>query len=115
MKTSKKDFGVFKEEFLLWQKNLGLMAWEIIFVHKRLKDAAAQINADSLSRMATVALSSVVAGERDEWNDPKACGKHEAIHLLLADLDWLARQRYTSERELDREEEGIVRRLEKIL
>lgn len=116
MKTTRRHFELFKKECLRLQVVLGLNGWTIAFEHVKLEGLNSKIVTSCLTKQATIALSS-------DHSDVESLtdlvilrhAKHEMAHLLLADLDDLARQRYVQEGELDEAEHRIVRTLEKIL
>ncbi len=110
MKTSKTFFKKFKAEFNRFAKELGLMHYECIFYHEDLVDDNARIRARHDGKTAAVSLSTDV----ESYCTPEKLARHEALHLLLADYDGLAKHRYAPEIELDDENERIVRRLEKL-
>ena len=109
------DFAEFKAAFEEWQLKLGLSAYSVVFLNATLGD-----NAEGTPIMATIdvdptALEAEVSLTSEPCNDPATMAKHEAIHLLLARLMYLAEQRHTSSRELRDEEELIVCKLTKLL
>ena len=114
MKTTKKDFDTFKKEFVRWQHLFGLSQYRVVFHHAVLEGRHAEITVNECGKIAVVSLS------RDTCDDAvfvpaKTNARHEAIHLLLSRLSWLAGCRYLAESDLDEEEEGIVRRVESVL
>jgi len=116
MKTSKKDFEMFKKSFLKYQNKLGLGEWKIYFYFEKLMGRWATIGCDHEGMLASVRLTSEIEDNTyDKDFNPRISGKHEAIHLLLAELANLANRRYVSEREIYEAEERVVRRLEKVL
>ena len=120
MRTTKKDFQIFKDSFLYWQKELGLMDYEIFFEHIYLKpvdfEVYARIYVTTMGRAVTVQLNlKIDKDSKKHWTGPAASGKHEAIHLLLNRLRWLGESRYLESSDLQEEEESLVRRLEKVL
>jgi len=116
MKTSKKHFEIFKKSFLEYQNKLGLGEWKIYFYLETLMGRWATIGCDHEGMFASVRLTEETEDNTyDKDFNPRISGKHEAIHLLLAELANLANRRYVSEREIYEAEERIVRRLEKVL
>lgn len=116
MKTTAKEFERFKKSFKYWQEKLGLHEYRIDFFHKQLKDNYAQIMTSEIGKTATVCLTTKLDSEDVKcWGGPEVTGKHEAIHLLVRRLTWLARSRHCSENDIDEEDEKIVRRLEDVL
>jgi len=116
MKTTKKDFERFKDAFNKCIEAYGLLSWEIIFRHEKIEDAYASVSVDTRGQLAIVCLSlGWPDNEDDGWGSHEATARHEAIHLLLANLTYLAHNRYVNSREVDVEEERMVRVLEKLL
>ncbi len=118
MKTTKLDFEVFQEEFLRWVELFGLKEYELLFYHLDTKiqgtplDASLLVNSEG--KFAEVTFSLTVCCKRGR-NHAKDCAKHEAIHLLLEKLTWIAGCRFLNDGEIKNENEAIVRRLEKVL
>lgn len=118
MKTTKAQFESFKESFLYWQKELGMMDYRVAFEHVHLGKSYATIGVDHHGRGVVVSMTTDLddATVVDvEGFDPAAHGKHEAIHLFLERLSSLAHSRFLLEREIYDAEEGMVRVLEKVL
>lgn len=110
MKTTEKDFNLFKKSFLAYQQMFGLIEYDIFFSHEPMDDAFANIT--MCHQTATVRLQS------EESNFPfdiNANAKREATHLLLHKLEALAHKRYVSEEEIIEEEEALVVKLTKLL
>jgi len=114
MKTTKADFRLFKETFLMWQQRLGLTQYDVVFQHVEIDGRYAEITIQQLGKLATVRLNSDTGNEYLE-TDVRTHAKHEAMHLLLSRLAWLGQTRYLENHDLEEEEEAIVRRLEKVL
>lgn len=109
MKTIKADFENFKKEFLKWVDLFGLKDWETYFCCVPLGESYAEISADAPNCVTTLFFNSDLPDGLAGKN-PKLCGKHEAIHLLLARL-----QSAPSKTQRAIESERIVRILEKLL
>jgi len=116
VKTTQKDFRIFKATFNQCVEAYGLKGWQITFKHEDLEGKFACIRRHMEGRHATVSLATVwPSNEDDGWEGPEYSGRHEAIHLLLARLTYLAGSRFLDPYELDNEEERLVRVLEKLL
>ena len=104
-------FQIFKNECLKFQKAWGLSDWELTF-HKEKMDSSiyAMIYTNIKGKTACLAYD---VTKKD--SNPKREAKHEMIHLVLAELSDLAHTRFTTYDRLYSAEEGIVRRLEKLL
>jgi len=110
MKTTKKDFEEFKAEFNRMVELLGLKSWNVFFKCTKLNDGvAANIDYDTDSRCAEVSLNTI-----KYVVDLKRSAKHEAFHLLLADLYESARDRFVDEKTLNKNEEAVIVALEKL-
>ena len=106
MKTTAKDFARFKAEFRRWQKRLGLMDWHVQFFHGKLQtDRGAEIRTNLEARLCEVRLAA-------EWDyRADGLGRHEALELLLTDLDTLCRYRYIRPDEIDSARHAVIQRL----
>ena len=115
VKLTDKHLRIFDRAVRRWVKRLKLDDWEFHVamggVHKSNR---AELEYDVLGAVATFSLT-------DEWNDEvtgptkaevESCAKHEALHLLCAELEVLARSRYVTKDEVDRASEHLVRKLE---
>jgi len=111
MKTTKKQFEQFQAEFLKWVDKFGLKQYKIYFDHAKLNDNYAEIHTEQIAKHARVKMCK----DADDSFDPASSAKHEAIHLLLAKLSYMAECRFLSNSEVSDEEESIVRILEKVL
>ena len=114
MKSTKRDFECFKTAFLHWVNVFGLKSYHVTFEHKHLEDKYAELeyNIDSCSAVARLSTSADESAP-GEWGGPNHSALHEALHLLLARLHTHGKWRYVTPDQLNNEEEGIVRILEK--
>lgn len=115
MRTTNKQFEEFKDSFKEWVIKFGLMDYHISYECKPIPGYYAQLWVNEDGKCATATLNSEFSKESYKEFNPKASGKHEAIHLLLNKLAHLGSERFISEREIDDESEAIVRVLEKWL
>uniref|UniRef100_A0A6M3Y1L4 Uncharacterized protein n=1 Tax=viral metagenome TaxID=1070528 RepID=A0A6M3Y1L4_9ZZZZ len=116
IKTTQKDFAIFKKEFLRWVNIFGLKDWKIEFDREPLTRGYAECRSSLIGRVATIVLTSEIKDEGDaKYFNPARSGKHEAIELLLAPLDITARYRYISQDNVDEATHTIIRVLEKVL
>ena len=117
MKTTKTQFKRFKTEFLWWVEQFGLKEYEIMFYHADLcstKKNYADLFVSDEGKLAEVRFSTIVPGSIEPTH-AEDCAKHEAIHLLLRKLSWIAACRCLNDGEIQNENEAITRRLEKVL
>ena len=115
LKTTKKDFEKFKTEFLKWYKILNLQDYKIFFEHKDDKDNYANIGIDQSGKIALVSYSTTTDKNDKTPPTPEENAKHEAIHLFLSRLEFLASLRDYSKNNMYNLIEGKVRVLEKAL
>lgn len=108
-RQDKKDFEVFQKEFKYWQEKLGCLDWKVCFEHEDIKDSLAQICTNNNGRIATVTLDKDTQHIKE--HHPAESAKHEALHLLLADIGGVAYNRFTTPEVIDREEEKLVVKL----
>ena len=116
-KVKRAYFNAFKKEFLRWQKEFGLMQYQIQFEHKDADGAYAKICVHEDDKFAHVICNNKYSSQQDANTDmgPESHAKHEACHLLISRLEWLANQRCIREDEIYDEDEAIVVRLTRIL
>lgn len=114
MRTTEEEFKVFKDEFIKWQKKLGLQGYDIVFRHEKDIKNYATITVHQDGGCADVVFTTTVM-KKDKNYNPKNHAKHEALHLLVHKLYYLGRQRFVNERELYHEWEKLVVILEKVL
>ena len=116
MKTTKKDFKRFCSEFLRWVELFGLKDYRLLFHHKQLEDSFAEIHRDDPGKIVDIYFSKEIPEiSVSGYISPEHHAKHEAIHLLLSRLGYLADRRYLNYADVKEEQERIVRILEKIL
>jgi len=110
MKTTRKQFEVFKSEFLRWYERLGLTEWRVRFHHERLeKGVCACVCADCESRLAPVYLGFVLDHSIEE------VARHEALELLMSEFEDVARSRYVRPDDVVQARHAVIRRLENLL
>ena len=114
MKRTELDLDEFTTSCLEYQREWGLMSYDLAFDWCKVSDAYASITVDEDGCVATVRLGRVV---RDVKKCPpiRMLAKHEMCHLLMNRLYWLGLKRHVSESELDVEFERLAVVLEKIL
>ena len=115
MRTTEEDFRVFKEEFIKWQKKLGLQGYDIRFEHRRDDKNYATCCVSEAGKSALVTYSMFIREIDKPWHNPKTHARHEALHLLLHRIVYLGQQRYTNSGEILQEWEKLVVILEKVV
>ena len=117
MKTTKRHFKLFCDEFRRQCQKLGLQEWRLDFVHEDCGDSYSSMNPGYLDRVVTVCLHT-------EWSETitmlsddeiRKTALHEVIELLVIDLWILAKARFATDDEIHAARHTLVRRLEKVL
>ena len=109
------DFELFQSEFKKWQKLFGLSNYTVYFEYKPLGTRFAQIKLDYDNQVATAFLNSKLPKANEPFRDIKVSAKHEAIHLLLWQLEYIGQCRYVQPEELSIATEGLVNKLEGLI
>ena len=109
------DFKLFQQEFKNWQYKFGLTSYTVYFKHEPIDTRFAQIVVDYDNQVATVSLNSEFPKEIEPFKDIKISAKHEAIHLLLWQLEWIGKCRYVQPEEFTIACEGLVNKLEELI
>ena len=116
IKTTKKQFKLFCDEFKRQVERMGLMEWELRFFHEAMGTNLGGLLTDHLGRVARVSFTWVWDDDMEISDEQiKMVAKHEAIELLIAELVTMAVCRYVTESEVDAVRHALVRRLEKLL
>lgn len=111
--TREKDYEAFKKAFCGTLAELGIYGmWDIRYEMPRDKsdDFMARCNIEFDSRVVRVEFSHC-----DEHYTVERLAKHEAAHILLADLACLGHTRFATKDEIDRAEERVCNILERVL
>jgi hypothetical protein len=97
MKTSKKDFAIFKEQFQYWIQKMGLLSWEYSYIHSKENTARADVICDHASKMVRVTLHE--DWENDELTHRTICmvAFHEAHEVKYSQLSKLMSQFYSED------------------
>jgi hypothetical protein len=110
MRTTKKDFEAFKAEFIRWQDLLGLKDWRVRFHHERLENGvAACVCPDCESRLVGVFYGFICD------HAPEEAARHEALELLMSDMEEVARARYIRPDDVVEARHAVIRRLENLI
>ena len=119
VKTTSKDFSIFKAECQRLVPILGLTGWTIYWQHVPVKGCFADAQCDALEKIATIRFSKDWFSHEGfhalDKQNVQAVAKHEMAHVLMSDLLSLATARYVQKDEVDEAEHRIVRVLEKLL
>ena len=116
MKTTKKDYELFKKECLYWIKRFELNNSRIYFEYKDLGENIGANCSPSTNGNMTLALAlEIHPFHRTQNEEIKYLAKHEVLHSLLGVLSELAHSRYVGQDELLDAEERLVRKLVNII
>lgn len=111
-KISKAYFAKFKKAFIYWQKKFGLTQYDVSFYQSKDVQGFAEVATNDESMKASAVLPFKLDDLDTKLDDgPESHGKHEAIHLLLSRLTYLAKNRFTGIDEILEENESVVNRL----
>ncbi len=111
MKTSKKHYDYFKQRCRYYQKELGLLGWDLTFLRENI-DCYASCRTKAQNRIGKITLST------KDWDDLgyvnitqrelDSLAWHEIVHLRIAELSMLGASRFVNDEELVRAEEDIA-------
>lgn len=112
MKTTAKDFSIFKKECQKWIDFFGLKEYRVHYEHSsEYTDCVAFCVTDQAGGCATLGLIKDVGYERNNLAIRESAF-HEVCELLLSKMCHIARDRAFCEEELTCETHSIIRRLE---
>jgi hypothetical protein len=94
----------------MWVSKFGLTQYRYHFEFRRLKNSHAEVFCQIPEKVVSVYLNKTQP--KNDRRSEEDLAHHEALHILLAKLSWLASCRYVTREEIVDEEEEIVRRLE---
>ena len=101
MKTSKKDYKIFKIAVLQWMKYFNLKDWDVFFLHSNLDSPLAKSRYNINSRQITFTLSKTWPKWMYNKEQLYKTAYHEVIEsALIGKLILLAINRYVSEDEI---------------
>ena len=115
MKTTRKDFNIFRDEcnrlIKLYKINY------IVYYEWKDIDSLARSTSDNHG-MATITLAKYIydgAEDYDRIQNLKDLAKHEIIHILICPFAGLATRRYLTSEQLESAEEKLVRHLQQLI
>ena len=113
--TTEEHLAIFKRAVLYWAEVLGVGWVRFDFHHGCDKERYAQISFDNDVCVARAMLTKKWCPDR-ALNEIEitALARHEVAHLLVAELEWAAGDRYTTRREVDAHTERLTRRIERV-
>lgn len=109
-----KDFKLFQEAFKKYQKLFGLTGYKVYFKNESIEGAFANITINQHDMVATVRLCSD-NGENGIFKHIERSAKHEALHLLLYELEDNAYRRFLHQDDINESTESIVVKLEELI
>ncbi len=113
MKTTNKDFELFKQYAAEYISKLGLVEWSVHLYHGELDGVYALTNMNSSGMVATITLSKYWDDLREKSEAQiQRLALHEVLHLVMNPLLSEAKERYTTPYQLEGIEHSIIRRLE---
>lgn len=116
MKTTKKDFELFKKYCDEVVQVLGLTEWSVLYAHEHFANEFANTNYQVSSATAVITLSTYWDGLRPKTDLAlRRLALHEVLHIVLAPLVAEAMERYTNQLTIDTAEHLIIRRLENMI
>lgn len=115
MKTTKADFDLFQKYCNEAIEKLGLVEWSVHYDHDKLDDAYARTYWHLEGGVATIVFAKQWEKLRPKTDDAiRRVALHEVLHLVMAPLTGAARERYTTQDQIDTAEHLIIRRLENV-
>lgn len=111
----KKEFATFKAECHRWIKIFGLTEWKIHYHFEEIENGLAAINRDFEGKIARISLNPFQERCTKREVNVKRSARHEILHLLLGELEWMEGRRVISSQSWSAAEHGVIRRLEAML
>jgi hypothetical protein len=111
-----ENFEFFKDCHKLYLRKFGLLDWKVYYDFCELERSFAVTNFQADSRIALTILGKIWPKYREINEETlELCAKHEAIHYLTQELWDLSRKRFVTLTEIDKIEEALVVKLEKLI
>jgi len=115
-KTTKAEYNRFKKSLSDWCSKLNMGCWDVTCTHVcGPHDVYASVSCDVTTMQAYATFNKELGNMDYDPDFPETVGKHEAMHILLAEYSDLARDRFVSFKEIERQEEKVVLALERAL
>lgn len=114
IKTTKKDFKLFKKECRKWIKFFGLKGWDIAYEHydKNVNHRTAEVEFNPQGQRAWVRLGKEIYESEYSDENIKMSAFHEICHLVLAKMWTCANSRYLNPDELETAEHEVINTLQ---
>ena len=113
MKTTKKDFALFKKWFRHYQNKFQINDYRVDFMHEKVHGYA-QISTRQLTKVARVSLDTNWGEYKITDEKIKSTALHECLHLLTSRIVWIAGHRFIGEDEIYEESERLAVKLTNI-
>ena len=111
MKKTNDDFLQFQKIFKDYQVKFGLTGYQVYFKYESLEHSFANITINQFDKVVTVRLNSKPDKKTEPFRDIKKSAQHEALHLLIYNMEDLARARYIQEWIVNEAAEELVNKL----
>ncbi len=113
--TNKRHFALFVAEAEACIKRWRIVGWRVEFLHEKLTESRAEIRTSAKNHAAVIVLNT--EWDHDEVTDKKVreSARHEAVHLLVDELDEIAQFRYVTNDQRVHALESVVRHLDELL
>lgn len=119
MKTTKKQFEIFKEECEKWVDYFGLKNWQIYYRHVKVEDCRANCAFNCVGGIATLTLNTDWNEMSDDFVNDDAVRKsafHEVCELLFGRINDMVGQRWgLIEADAEEEIHRLIRILENVI
>ena len=106
------DLEELQQYFEEYQQRFGLNGYRVYFKYDDSEKTFACISRNHYTGTATVFLNDKLPEKDLPFKNIKRSAKHEAIHLLLTRMEYLANDRHASADEIYAAEEELVHKLE---
>lgn len=111
MKTSKKDFELFKKECAKWLKYFGMTDWKAYYSHEYVNGGFACCKVEGIEGRNVVFCLSTDVGNRKDLDIPMTAF-HEVWELILWPMEYIGTCRYTQPEEIRVARHAVIRMME---
>lgn len=115
MKTTKKHFNYFCEQFQYWADQFHCVGWKFFFEHEDISGYAEySVNLRHRAFIVRFTTDWDTSGRPLCYEEIDNSARHEALHLLIGRVVSLAHSRWVTEDEIMEAAEELTRKLERI-
>lgn len=114
-KLNKEEIENFKKEFLYYLEKFGLSHYTVYYEPRVSNTELAQVRYNVKDCNCTLYYSDNKLDDDEIVVFKNGTAKHEAIHILTGELMCLAIMRYATEDQIEKAEETLVNKLEKLI